>query len=84
MAASLTPGNIAAEFAIVLEDASRRNAEWLILDGPPDSAPLCVQLLHRAGWQVSVDLRMHSELGDAIAQRRSWVLATKGGPLPDQ
>eukprot|EP00972_Heterocapsa_arctica_P059235 8737272-Heterocapsa_arctica.AAC.1 len=84
IAASLTPEHVAKQIATVLKDAGLHGASWIILDGCPQSASLCVELLQQAGWQVSVDSRLHSELGDAIAQRRCWILATDQGPLPDE
>eukprot|EP00972_Heterocapsa_arctica_P099372 14664012-Heterocapsa_arctica.AAC.1 len=51
IAASLSPLRVAKQIATVLKDVEHHGASWIILDGCPDAAPLCVDLLQQAGWQ---------------------------------
>eukprot|EP00969_Alexandrium_andersonii_P041185 1805472-Alexandrium_andersonii.AAC.1 len=43
------------------------------------AAARAAEALLRGGWQLRQDGALCSELGDAIAQRKVWTLATQGG-----
>ena len=67
-------------FAKVMAD---REACWALIDTPPGPAVSTVlQFLRARGWAATEDGRVCSEFGDPVAQRKVWILATKGGATP--
>ena len=81
---SLTPDGILRQTRSLFQEAKRRECLWIICDAPPGAAEILIPELQQNGWWVALDSRMSSELGDAIAQRRSWCLASNHTPLPDE
>ena len=64
-----------------LKTAADYRAGCLVADHPPltrTGTELGIATLERA-WHVSTDERVGTELGDAVAQRRSWILALRKG-----
>ena len=76
-----------ARLGSLLQEAERRGAGWIICDAPPGAAEILIPEFQRNDWCVALDPRMFSELGelgDPIAQRRKWCLASNQSQLPDE
>ena len=73
---SLTPDGILRQARKLLQEAELRGAGWIICDAPPGAAEILIPEFQKNDWWVALDSRMFSELGDPIAQRRTWCLAS--------
>jgi hypothetical protein len=78
--ASLGPTGAASVARQLVSAARGVGAEWMLFDAPPGtSGAEAMAVLGRSGWQATTDTALCSELGDPIAQRKQWVLATCDG-----
>ena len=75
VAATLDPEGWKAVAAEALQVAEREGACRLVMDARPDDLDALVTFLSSKGRGSASEVRSFSELGDALAQNRAWVLA---------
>ena len=75
VAATLDPEGWRERVAEALQVARHEGARYLVLDARPDDLEALLASLGKGGWGAATEVRSFSELGDALAQSRAWVLA---------
>ena len=82
-AATLGPSAKGTQIQTLLALMTGEGAEWLLLDVPAgDLVTQVLRELRRQGWAAQEESLLCSEVGDPVAQRKVWVLASRRTPGP--